>query len=94
VDVAQQYFALESLANGTWHSGKKRRRGYVGIPRCSCHGYTHHQAFTKWINGQLGEGRINDIISDLQDGTALIELAHKLFPDIPLPRYSKNPKMR
>lgn len=53
------------------------------------------QAFTKWINGQLGQpDRVTDIIADLQDGLVLMELVQKLFPNIPVPKYSKQPKMR
>eukprot|EP01012_Entosiphon_sulcatum_P005067 TRINITY_DN1214_c0_g1_i1.p1 TRINITY_DN1214_c0_g1~~TRINITY_DN1214_c0_g1_i1.p1 ORF type:complete len:626 (-),score=135.76 TRINITY_DN1214_c0_g1_i1:96-1973(-) len=54
--------------------------------------------FTRWINSQFMKAhdpfRINNIAEDLQTGIALIKLMKAISPDLKLPAYNANPKMR
>ena len=65
------------------------------------------KAFTKWFNLKLRKAdkeqlQLEDIFTDLADGTRLVELAACLntkknddgSPERPLPKYNKTPKMR
>jgi len=54
------------------------------------------KTFTKWMNTHLrkrGYGAINDAEVDFDTGINLINLLNALY-QIPLPKYSKDPKMR
>ncbi|KAJ1916952.1 alpha-actinin [Mycoemilia scoparia] len=54
------------------------------------------KTFTKWVNNQLGAQNvapINSIVTDLSDGTALIQLL-EIIGDVSLGRYNRNPKLR
>jgi hypothetical protein len=61
-----------------------------------------HKAFKSWINSQmkqhLGEtaAQVNDLATDLCDGTVLIELLAALYKHkgVVKPTYTKNPKLK